>query len=69
MRKGREGGEKKNGGKYGKIGKQDLVFSVDLHLSLIQTRKKAWKIDLSYFGIKLMNRENFFLNIKYFAYL
>ena len=28
-----------------------------------------WKIDYSYFGIKLMNCENFFLDIKYFAYL
>ena len=28
-----------------------------------------WKIDYSYFGIKLMNCENFFLNIKYLAYL
>ena len=28
-----------------------------------------WKIYYSYFGIKLMNCENFFLNIKYLAYL
>ena len=28
-----------------------------------------WKIDYSYFRIILMNRENFFLNIKYLAYL
>ena len=28
-----------------------------------------WKIDYSYFGIKLINCENFFLNIKYLAYL
>ena len=27
-----------------------------------------WKIDYSYFGIKLMNCENFFLTIKYLAY-
>ena len=27
-----------------------------------------WKIDYSYFGIKLMNCENFFLDIKYLAY-
>ena len=28
-----------------------------------------WKIDYSYFGIKLMNCENFFLTIKNLAYL
>ena len=28
-----------------------------------------WKIDNSYFGIKLMNYENFFLTIEYLAYL
>ena len=28
-----------------------------------------WKIDYSYFGIKLMNCENFVLNIEYLAYL
>ena len=28
-----------------------------------------WKIYLSYFGIKLMNYENFFLTLKYLAYL
>ena len=28
-----------------------------------------WKIDYSYFGIKLMNYEYFFLDIKYSAYL
>ena len=28
-----------------------------------------WNIDYSYFGIKLMNCENFFLNIRYLAYL
>ena len=28
-----------------------------------------WKIDYSYFGIKIINCENFFLNIKYLAYL
>ena len=28
-----------------------------------------WKIDYSYFGIKLMNCEQIFFNIKYLAYL
>ena len=28
-----------------------------------------WKIDYSYFGIKIMNCKNFFLNIKYLVYL
>ena len=27
-----------------------------------------WKIDYSYFGIKLMDCENFFINIEYLAY-
>ena len=28
-----------------------------------------WKIDYSYFGMKLMNCENFFFTIKYLAYV
>ena len=28
-----------------------------------------WKIDYSYFGIRLMNCQNFFLTIRYLAYL